>query len=71
MIKVIGNKNCNRCEIVKNLFNQKNIDFEYLYFSDLDKKEQDELLKEAEDKGLLNFPIVIKNKTVIDAKELL
>lgn len=71
MIKVVGNKNCNRCEIIKNLFKQKNIDFEYLYLSDLDKKEQEKLLKEAEDKGLLNFPIIIKNDNIIDAKEIL
>lgn len=71
MIKVIGNKNCNRCEIIVNLLNQKNIDFNYCYFSDLDKDEQTKISKEAEDKGLLTFPIIIKNNNIIDVKEIL
>lgn len=69
MIKVIGNENCSRCEMTKQILKQNNIEFEYTLFSELDN--QLELKKEAMLKGMMNFPIIIKDEVIVDLQEVL
>ena len=71
MIKVIGNKGCSRCEMVKNILSNKNVEYEYILFLDLDKKEQDELIERSKNAGQLSFPIIMKGENIIDIKEII
>lgn len=71
MIKVIGNKGCSRCEMVKNILSNKNVEYEYVLFSDLEKKEQDKVLDLSKSAGQLSFPIIMKGENIIDIKEII
>ena len=69
MIKIIGNENCSRCEMTKLILTQNNIEFEYDLFSNLDN--QLELRKEAMSKGMMSFPIIIKDGVMVKLQEVL
>ena len=69
MIKVIGTENCSRCEMTKLILTQNNIEFEYDLFSNLDN--QLEIRKQAMAKGMLNFPIVLKDGEMVELQEVL
>ena len=69
LIKVIGNENCSRCEMTKRILTQNNIEFEYDLFSNLDN--QLEIRKQAMAKGMLNFPIVLKDGEMVELQEVL
>lgn len=69
MIKIIGNENCSRCEMTKLILTQNNIEFEYDLFSNLDN--QLELRKEAMSKGMMSFPIIIKDGVMVELQEVL
>lgn len=71
MIKVVGNKGCSRCEMVKNILSNKNVEYEYILFLDLDKKEQEELMEKSKSIGQLSFPIIMKGENIIDIKEII
>lgn len=69
MIKVIGNTNCSRCAMTKKILEKNNIEFEYVLITDLDN--QSELLEEATQKGLMSFPLIIKDGTMISLQEVI
>lgn len=69
MVKIVGNDGCSRCEIVKGILKQKNIDFEYALFSEI--KEVDELQKKAVEKGVMSFPIILKDGEIVDFQEVI
>ena len=69
MIKVIGTENCSRCEMTKQILKQNNIEFKYSLFSELDN--QLEIRKEAMSKGMINFPIVLKDGEMVELQEVL
>jgi len=69
LIKIIGNENCSRCEMTKLILTQNNIEFEYDLFSNLDN--QLELRKEAMSKGMMSFPIIIKDGVMVELQEVL
>jgi len=71
LIKVIGNSNCSRCEITKQILINKGIDFEYGLLSDLPEEKQKELLKKARLKAQLNMPLIFKDDEIIDIKEII
>lgn len=55
--------------MTKQILKQNNIEFEYTLFSELDN--QLELKKEAMLKGMMNFPIIIKDEVIVDLQEVL
>lgn len=69
MIKVIGNKNCSHCEMVKQKLKQNNIEFEYVLFTEVENSL--ELRKEAMKKGLMSFPMILENGSLVDLQEVL
>lgn len=70
MILVIGNENCNRCLITKNILIDKNIEFEYKLLNDLKQEEKDEYLDMAQKANVNNFPLLIKDKSIVTLQEV-
>ena len=71
MIKVIGKEGCSRCLMVKNLLNNKKIEFEYFLLNELSQEEQNNYLKMAKEVGMTNLPLVIKDNKIVEIKEVL
>ena len=55
--------------MTKLILTQNNIEFEYDLFSNLDN--QLELRKEAMSKGMMSFPIIIKDGVMVELQEVL
>lgn len=70
MIEVIGNEYCSRCTIVKNVLNNKGIEFNYYLLDELSSDRRKEVLKMARESGNMNMPLVIKNNEIVDFKTL-
>lgn len=71
MITVVGKQGCSRCVMVKNQLTAKHINFDYKSFLDFSQDEQDEIITNATNKGLMNFPIIIKNDEVVSLEEVI
>lgn len=71
MIDIIGSKNCSRCNMIKNIFNQKNTLYNYYIFEDLSNEVQSEILKIAQSNGFTNFPLIFVDKEIKDVKEIM
>jgi glutaredoxin len=71
MIKVIGTHGCSRCEQVKRILQQKQIQFEYVMFGDLSESEQTHLTEWATKEGKLGLPLIIKDDCLIDMKDVI
>lgn len=70
MITVIGNPNCNRCGVIQNMLKQKGIEFEYKYLNDYSEGEQEKILQDSSDKGILGFPIIYKDNKIINIEDI-
>lgn len=70
-IKVIGRTGCSRCEMVKNLFKNKGISYTYQLLDDLNNEDKDKFIEQAQSKGLMNLPLIIKNDEVVDLDEMI
>ena len=71
MIKIVGNVGCSRCVMVKNILENKGVEFEYELFPSLDKSEQDLILEYANKTGNSNFPFIIKNNEFKTLEEVI
>lgn len=71
MIKILSNNNCSRCSMIRTLFKNRGIDFEYILLENLSEKEKKNYITQARKKGLMNMPIVVKDDKVIDFKEVM
>ena len=71
MIKVIGQKNCSRCDMVKNILNQHNVKYVYFLIEDLNEDEKIEYITMARETGNLQMPLIIKNEQLINLKEVM
>jgi glutaredoxin len=71
MVLVIGQENCVRCNITKNILDKNKIQYEYKKITDLSQEQQEKYMKIAEDKNLLNFPIIIVNDLAIELNDLI
>jgi glutaredoxin len=69
-IELIGKNNCNRCEIVKNILKNKNINFVYIDFNTLSDYEQSRYLNIASSSNANSFPLIIKNNKLINIQEV-
>lgn len=70
LITVIGNPNCNRCGVIQNMLKQKGIEFEYKYLNDYSEGEQEKILQDSSDKGILGFPIIYKDNKIINIEDI-
>lgn len=70
-ILVVGKENCSRCDMVKNIFKENNVNFEYVKFEELSQEKQKEYRKLAILKKQLEMPLILLNNTLIDYKEVL
>ncbi|MCE5220018.1 MAG: hypothetical protein LLF98_01820 [Clostridium sp.] len=71
MILIIGTQNCSRCNMTKTILDKKNIEYTYKLSNDISKEELNEYMKKARIKGLLNFPLIIKNDEIIEVQEII
>lgn len=70
MYLLLGKENCSRCEMVKNILTNKNIEFEYKLLSDLSNDLKIKYLAKARDVGLIELPLIVKDNQIIDFKEV-
>jgi glutaredoxin len=70
LILVIGTPNCSRCNMTKTILGNKGIDFSYKLNNELPKEEFDKYLEKAKVAGLMNFPLIIRDKEVIRLEDI-
>lgn len=70
MIELIGKKNCGRCNIVKDILNSKNIEYNYSLLEDFSQLEQDNFINMATNSGQTQMPLIIKNNKIITLQEV-
>lgn len=69
MITLVGKENCGRCTMVKNILEEKNIDFEYKYISELEN--ESEIMEQAIAKKIMNMPLIIKDGEIVTLQEVI
>jgi glutaredoxin len=70
MYKLIGTHGCGRCEMVKGILKNKNIEFEYYYMEDLPQEEQDKYYALARENKVSSFPMIIKDEKIVELQEV-
>lgn len=70
MLVVIGNEHCSRCEMTKSILNSKNIEYQYWLLNDLPQDLQDKYMGMAQEKGMMNMPLIIKDDELISLQEV-
>lgn len=60
MIKLYTSKGCSRCAVVKNILEQKGIEFQTIMFEDLAKDEQERMMQRTEAADIYSFPVIEK-----------
>lgn len=70
MVRVIGSRGCSRCEITKQILKKKGVEFSYELISDLPDEEQELLNNLAQEKGLLQMPLILKDNELVEIKEI-
>lgn len=71
MVLVIGTDNCPRCDIVVNRLTQLGKDFKYLKSNEVAKGDMKQFKKNAQAKGIMSFPLIIKNDDIVELKEVI
>ena len=71
MIKVIGKKSCSRCDMTKNILNNKNIPYEYLMLEDVSQEDKAMYLKMAREAKQMEMPLIIKDNIVVNLQEVM
>jgi glutaredoxin len=67
---VVGIQFCNRCDVVKKILKNKNIDFVSIDFDSLDNYSQQNYMNIASSNSNHNFPLIFKNNKLITIKEI-
>lgn len=70
MILVIGTKNCLNCKMVKANLDKKDIEYTYKLNEELSEEELNIYVNKARVKGLLNFPLIVKDEEIITIQEI-
>lgn len=65
MVLIYGNAGCSKCEVVKNLVEEKGIEFEYKYLSEIPATEKFNVMQAAKKVKQLNLPIIFINEEII------
>ena len=71
MYLLLGKENCSRCEMVKNILTNKNIEFEYKLLNDLSNDIKFRYLAMARESRLIELPLIIRDNRVIDFNEII
>lgn len=71
MIKVIGKNSCSKCDMVKQLLNNKNVEFDYEMLEDMEDEMKGKVLKMARQLGRMEMPLIIKDGQLIDMDQLI
>ena len=70
-ILIIGTDNCVNCLKTKyELFN-KGIDYDYFLIDELNDKDAEKYKNDALSKGLMSFPILVKDGKVVSKQDIL
>jgi len=70
VLLVIGTANCSRCNMTKSILDNKNIDYTYKLNNEILKDEFNRYLKKARVKGLMNFPLIIRDGEIITLNDI-
>ena len=70
-MRVIGKQNCSRCDMVKNILNNKQIEYEYILMESLSLEEQVEYRKMAIKAKQMEMPLIIKEDKIITLQEVI
>ena len=71
MIQVIGKENCGACMMAKRVLTTKGVEFEYSLLEDKEQKEQEQIIKMAEEQGKMSMPFIIKDGELVSLQEVL
>jgi glutaredoxin len=70
-ILLLGNSNCTRCDMVKNILTEKNLGFKYELLEDLPSEVKAKYIAMAREKKMMQMPIIIKDDTVVTLQDLI
>ena len=70
MIKLIGKKDCNRCQMTKSILENRNIKFEYILFDDLSNDDKTKYLNMAQENNMIELPLILKDECLITLQEI-
>jgi glutaredoxin len=68
---VVGKQQCSRCDMTKNILNNKQIDFEYVLMEDLSEEDKAKYRKMAITAKQLEMPLIIKDNKIITLQEVI
>lgn len=71
MIKVIGKNNCSRCDMTKNILDNKNIPYEYIKLEDCEPEVKKEYLAMARKVRQMEMPLIIKDNNIVTLQEVI
>ena len=70
MVLVIGTENCSRCNMTKNILNNKNIVYDYKLIDSLTSEEQNKYLDIAQQNGQMSYPLIFKDEVLTTLQKL-
>jgi len=70
MILVIGTENCSRCNMTKNILNNKSMEYEYKLINSLSLEEQNKYLEIAKNNGQMSYPMIFRDQVLITLQQL-
>jgi len=65
VLLIIGVENCSRCKMTKSILDNKKIDYTYKLNNEISEEEFNTYMDKAKIKGLMNFPLIIKDEEII------
>jgi len=71
MLQIIGTQNCSRCKMTKSILDQKGIEYTYKLNSEISQDEFNLYMDKARVKGLMNFPLIIKDEEIIKLEDVI
>jgi len=70
MLLVIGTQNCKKCNMTKSILDKESIEYTYKLSSEIPEEEFNTYINKAKIKGILNFPLIIKNDEIITLEDV-
>jgi glutaredoxin len=65
VLLIIGTENCSKCKMTKSILDNKNIDYIYKLNNEISKDEFNKYIEKAKIKGLMNFPLIVRDEEII------
>ena len=70
MLLIIGSQNCSKCKMTKSILDKKNIEYTYKLNNEISQEEFNIYMDKARIKGLMNFPLIIKDEEIITLEDV-